>query len=387
VTGAPSVRSPRWLALALVAGVLLTVVSAPSAGADPAPWLVNNSVWVGYQLAPATPTYDAGQSAYGPITLTRDAASTAALADFVTESHDFGSGPAPAWPTSVSLGGGLTLSRGSLPFCPITASQCQYYLSGSPGPQQLKLYAGTPPGGADPAVFFAPYTYTPTLPSPPPVQPTPPSHLTVTYDRNTHMVSFDASTTVDPSNVITDYQWTLTGPGGAQTFHCGTSSTCTQSATLQDGANYDVTLALIGATGTPSASSTLAVPNAPGSGGGGGAPGGGGDPSGGGGGTGGGGSATNRVVFAQPVSAGVVASGGFPAPVVWLWKPEWYTPDGKKKAPETGGASELKGSSDLVVEHSDSGSGSAGWLVGLGVFGVVGMGYLLRRRHHLHLEP
>jgi hypothetical protein len=120
-------------------------------------------------------------------------------------------------------------------------------------------------------------------------------------------------------------------------------------------------------------------------------PGGGGGGGTGGGGTGGGGGGIPGIGFSNPSGrAPATLTGGTPGAsptVIWLWRPEWFqdTPS-ENELPRTDGQPKVTGRADIVVRSPAPKGPSAGpWLAGVGIFGLLGGGWVVSRRRRLRM--
>ena len=74
--------------------------------------------------------------------------------------------------------------------------------------------------------------------------------------------------------------------------------------------------------------------------------------------------------------------------VVWLWRPEYFQPgaESTRALPQTG-RNPLEGRTDIVIATDPApDSNAAPMLAGLGIFGVVGVGWLVSRRRRIRAE-
>jgi hypothetical protein len=400
------------LALAGVAG---TIGQAGAATYAPSNYTGGSGTWGALTFDGSTFPPNADGS-YGPITVHRH--------------YDSGVSPAPFEPTAAdSFGnrywtgsftaGPFTFSQTGLSQCPFSNDSCQYYVTVSGGQSQfndLILAAGQEPTVPDgqPSYFqqfrasnvtFTPSSTTTSTTNATTTSTTTPasSDVSVEYHPGTGSagtITLDASGFDTHGATGATYHWTfdrVSSSDPTQTFDCGTSALCTKPFSWPPDASYDVTLTVKDSTGATigSTSRRLAPPSsgstpttttpAPG------------------GGSGGGTTPTTAppnlsggnntevpsvVVFARAPGAPAALTAD-PGSVVWLWRPDDYTPEAKKAAnPANDG--QLKGKTTIEIATSKQGvddSNAGPWLAGLGLFGLVGFGGMVKRRRKLRFDP
>ncbi len=413
-----------------VAALALTgVLATPAAAAqEPPPWYTPpaaGTYYAGYHIStPSPPLFSRQLGTFGPVTLTLD--TNAPFDAFQWEIRD----PDPtipgdelfAWPATWS-GGGIEMTRAD-PFeaCLQGATTCQYYVTAG-NTANFFFFSGTPPetctpGGPgtppDPSVptSTSPPTCTPDFvpesfnDGPLTLAPFPIPQINLGAVNAVGIagtggaagkIKLTAPGTADedPASTLT-YQWVLVHESG--TTYTGSGDTF--EPTVDADGNYCVAL-------TVTASSDGYSKSTPSC-----APGGGGsvfqitgvapapaappapapvpDSGGIGGGTGGGGGGIPGIGFsnlAQRVPSVLTGGAGASPNVIWLWRPEWFTPANEKsEAPRTDGQPEVRGRRVIIVRSPTPHGASAGpWLAAVGIFGLFGGGWIFSRRRRLRM--
>ena len=377
-----------------------TTTTPPTAPAGPgatAPtgWVnPGGAAWVAFTLAKTSlSAVDHGGGTWGPVTITRASSAgldLAAAFPGLWDSRPSQSNPSVleyGWPEHWSLGS-ITLERADA-WCDRSATSCSYYATGGAG-QRLFFAAGNAPSGA-----LAAYDQQVGLV----LLATPVLDITFSWQpssaagANPGKLTLDARGTQDGLPGALTYEWTLTLQGTGKQLHA--SGEIAQFVLDTDG-SYCVAVkvtnvndpthpATYGVTKQDCRPVSNVAPQIPGTGGG--APGG-GAPSGGAGGGVGEGEGVN-VVFAPPrrSSSALTGTAGGDS-VVWLWRPEFFQPGAEttQALPQTGRNS-LEGRTDIVIATDPApDSNAAPMLAGLGIFGVVGVGWLFGRRRRIRAE-
>ncbi len=105
----------------------------------------------------------------------------------------------------------------------------------------------------------------------------------------------------------------------------------------------------------------------------------------------GGGGGIPGIGFSNPTGrAPATLTGGTPgesATVIWLWRPEWFQGSpATREVPRTDGQPKVTGRADIVVRSPSPKGASAGpWLAGVGIFGLMGGGWVVSRRRRLRM--
>jgi len=420
-----------------VAGLLV----APAAAAQAPPWYhepPGGPYYAGFHVSSTQPgLFSRAFGTYGPVTLTRETNAPPEAFDWAgRDSNGDGTNDTFAWPDTWS-GGGIEMLRAD-PFeaCPQTSTTCQYYVTAGNG-ANFFFFQGTPPEvpgvcpdpgvppdpgtPPDPGV---PTTTTPTVPAPCPGTPafTPESFdaATMVLAPNPipqiHLgplgavgiagtggaagkIHLDAPGTADDlvGSTLT-YRWVLVHQSTGKTYTADGPSPFFEPTVEADG-DYCVGLTVTASdgfsVGTPSCSAGGALFNitgvapapapaptpapAPGP-----------DP-GGGGGIGGGGGGIPGIGFSNPAqrapSTLTGAGGGASPTVIWLWRPEWFQPAPERnESPRTDGQPEVRGRRVIVVRSPTPRGASAGpWLAAVGIFGLLGGGWVVSRRRRLRM--
>lgn len=395
-------------AIALTPGLAAAAQQSPPwfHGADPN---CTTSYYAGYKISTTSPPVASRTPTvtYAPVTLTRDSNAPDACFDW-DNSRDTNNVPndEPGWPADWNAGG-ITLHRAD-EWCPSAQSTCNYYVTGGNG-QDFWFFAGTAlDGQGNPDPGYAGSFEQGAMSLPPPGDITLGSVNAVgTADPNgaAGKIRVTASGTADADNKTPfTYDWVLSSSSGKTYTGSSTAADGAFEWTVDEDGQYCVQLTVTAADGYKKSSNacsggsggdyvfnitgvapkkTEPGPNPtpkPGP-----TPGGG---SGGGGGAGAGPTGGGSF-FARPARAPTALTGGGATKptIVWLWRPEWYDPQlSADRAPQTGGTPKLQAHRDIVVSSGEPQGASAGpWLAGLSAFGLLGGGFLMRRRRRLRV--
>ena len=387
-------RTKRAGTLGALVVALLGLLAAPAAAApvEPPGWVDPGSgAWVAFTFGETTLSRpNRINEQWGPVTIQR---STSALLDLATAfpGPDAWATQAPTgtteygWPQSWSLGS-IDLERVS--WCPREDTSCDYYATGGTG-QHLFFAAGTPelPDPTDLNDFDQATSLSLTSPvlnivfgwdpstARTPASGTTPGRLTL-----------DASGSFDEATGNLTYAWTVTQQSTGAEFH-QTGSIAQFDLDADD--TYCVAVTVTN-DDDPTHPATYGVDTpdckpvdqlkpsgaTPGPGSGGGT-------------TGGGAAGGINVVFApsRRASSALTGTAGGDS-VVWLWRPEFFQPgDTSTQALPQTARNPLEGRTDIVVATDPApDSNAAPLLAGLGIFGVVGFGWLFSRWRRVRTE-
>jgi len=370
------------------------VASASGGASDPPGWSgATPGEWVAFTVSPTTAVPIGRTGTYEPVTIRRiNMLTTTSLDDAFSGwpvedgDNDPLTPPERGWPSDWT-DGNVSLER--VAFCPATAEECEYQVI-DPGPFH---FAGGEPhdglGNPDYSVFPGVQTIT--------TGNAPVLNIVFSWDPSTARtpaagttpgrLTLDASGSFDELGLGTlEFAWTVSNPDDSKVLHA-TGAIATFD--LDQDSVYCVEVTV---TNTEDGhSETYGVgksdckfvdqvaPQTPGT-----TPG----PGNGDGGAGGGAGGGINVVFAPPRRASSALSG--PAggdSVVWLWRPEYFQPGTETQALPQTGRNPLEGRTDIVIATDPApDSNAAPMLAGLGIFGVVGVGWLASRRRKLRAE-
>ncbi len=398
-------RIGRAAATIAAVGAVLAALAVPAAAAPVAPpgWVdPGGGAWVAFTFGDTTLTRPSRATArWGPVTITRAQAAgldlAAAFPATAPDPNAWEERPSPTvpgtteygWPNPWSLGA-ITLER--VEWCDRSQDTCSYYATGGAG-TDLFFAAGTPldgTGSPDPAQLDV-FDHHTTLGLGNPelnivFSWDPSTARTPASGANPGRLRLDASESNDEAPGVLEFSWTVTPVGGTPLTATGAIA---EFELDQDGVYCVAVMVTNTADGfsktygvdTPDCQLVDRVaPQTPGT-----TPG-----AGNGGGTGGGaGGGGVNVVFAPPRRSTSALSG--PAggdSVVWLWRPEFFQPGSEttQALPQTG-RNPLEGRTDIVVATNPApDSNAAPMLAGLGIFGVVGFGWLVSRWRRIQPE-
>lgn len=391
-------RSARAVVLVLLAaavGLPRLPAGASGGASDPPGWSgATPGEWVAFTVSPTTAVPIGRTGTYEPVTITRlDNLTTtpidSAFGGWPVEDHD-GDTLTPdvrGWPT-VWTDGNVTLER--VAFCAATADECDYRVT-SPGP--FHFAGGDPPvdGTGQPNYGLFPPSETITA------APAPALNIVFAWDPSTARtpaagtspgrLTLDASASSDQFPGTLEFAWTVSTPDDAKVLHAtGPVATFDLDRDSVYCVEVTVTNTADGHSQTYGVGKSdckfvdQVTPQQPGT-----TPG----PGTGGGTAGGGAGGGINVVFAPPrrASSALTGTAGGDS-VVWLWRPEYFQPgtETTQALPQTG-RNPLEGRTDIVVAADPApDSNATPMLAGLGIFGVVGVGWLASRRRKLRAE-
>jgi hypothetical protein len=389
----------RPLLVLTVIGTALVVAAPPVAAAPDVPpgWTSPVTGWVAFTIDPPNPAPIGRTGLYQPVSLVRhsDLSGSALKHAFSNwENFDFDSNPltpeTPGWPADFSTVG-IELHR--VKPCPAAADHCDYTVVNGGG-HAIFVFAGVVPTDAatalptfDPEALYGQDTLD--------LAPAPQVHAGFDLDLNpvpaaggtAGKITLNAVgiTHDDLTGTTLRYEWFVQNLTTTKVF---TATGETTDLTLDQDGDYCIVLEVTASDGataqTPECGSSGAgvftatgfAPAAP-------AP----TPAPG---TGGGAPSGGGLAFAKPITGRAAGDGGalVSAPTVtWLWRPEQFqaTPE-ETAAPKTTNRPNLQGRREVVVDASSPGGASAGpWLAGVGLFGLIGGGWIIRRRRMLRL--
>jgi hypothetical protein len=357
------------------------------------------NAWVAFTLDDYSPSPD-GRSSYAPVTLERHSSGPVDVTWFANWEALDTDGVAGAdqwrWPL-VWEGGGVRLER--IDQCEYTEDTCRYSIVSGNG-ASFWFFGGTPPPDINNQPNPDPATYAEgpvSLAALPTIQIGPLGATGIPGTGGTAgTIHLDAPGTVDQlSGTTLTYKWVLKGPRnkvytseGPDDFFDVPGEVdgvyCVElTVTASDG--FSVATPTCDAGGATFSIAGVAPAKTP-------APapsGGGGGTGGGGGGTGGGGGGIPGIGFSNPArrAPSTLTGGGAGATVIWLWRPEWYenTPE-PSQLPRTSGQPVIKDRQDIVVSGpAPRGSNAGPWLAGVGIFGLLGGGWLISRRRRMRM--
>jgi len=366
-----------------------TTTTAPPSLASPIPGWKGGSGWVAFTFGRTSLGQNHKGEWWGPVTITRHSSAQLDVASaFETTSWDSRLSATTGqieygWPEDWALGG-LQLRR--VRWCERAATTCDYRVTGGSTGERLFFASGAP------ASEYEQYDQGPVV-----LEGTVPVlHIDFSWDPSTSVtpavgatpgrLTLDASGTTDQMSGDLSFEWTVTNQTTGQQFQ---DTGPVASFDLDANGDYCVAVTVTNADDpdnpttygvtTPDCKPISNVAPVPGT-----SPG-----AGNGGGGAGGGAGGINVVFAPPrrSSSALTGTAGGDS-VVWLWRPEYFQPgtESTQALPQTG-RNPLEGRTDIVIATDPApDSNAAPMLAGLGIFGVVGVGWLFSRRRRIRAE-
>ena len=366
-----------------------TTTAPPGSTATPPPGWKGGSGWVAFTFGRTSLGQNHKGEWWGPVTITRHSSAGLDVASaFEPGSWDSRPSATPGeieygWPEDWELGG-LRLRR--VRWCDRAAPTCDYRVTGGATGERLFFAAGAPASeyeqydqgpvfldGTVPVLDIV-FSWDPNTSVTPAVGATP-GKLTLDASGTTDQMSGDLSFEWTVTNQATGEQLQATGPVASFDLDTNGSYCVAVTVTNADDPDNPSTYGV----DTPDCKPISNVAPVPGT-----APG-----VGNGGGGAGGGAGGINVVFAPPrrSSSALTGTAGGDS-VVWLWRPEYFQPgaESTRALPQTG-RNPLEGRTDIVIATDPApDSNAAPMLAGLGIFGVVGVGWLVSRRRRIRAE-